>query len=691
MLVRRIPLSFVGNFRIIFSKLAHQFWISYHPPTGAKHTSSGDETPPISEEELEQQKIEHERQMQKEKECQAREAEEVRKLDIKLLHQRAIEAEEEHKREIAAVEELRGLNTSWSHHRLCDLQRQAGNRWRYSRPSIPDTKHYRNVLKKACSAQLTKPQSSQSINDNEGIFINLSRLGSCRDESIDSDGCCETPCCVNEEETRAWRASANDVCPSVPGDLVKVPSCPGCRAPIASLDCMDEFSANSQQMLDQAGEINMSKHMSTYMGNHASMPSSVTPGLRYKNLGKSGLRVPNIGLGLWTMLNEDCAEDIIMTALENGINLFDLSEAHCARGEVELGRILKKRNVRRTSVIITTKIYWSTKLTGAHANRSDERGLSRKHIIESVKASLQRLQIDYIDVVLLHKIDPVCPMEELVRAMNFVINQGWVMYWGTARWSPSEIMDAYTNCRQFNCITPIVEQTEYHMFCREKPELYMPELYHKIGVGVMCLIPGMMAWSAITTGKGLGREEITGLFAKSRFNRKYSTFSWCEEDIAVPDVSEMRISGSKDQVTGEEPRTYGEKLRDLSNLANTMNCSMSQLAVAWCLKNESVNCLLLGATSVEQFKENIHALQIVPQLTPTVMAEIERLLSNKPQRPPMVSTLAMRNQQNNNTVRVDMTGASTSGAGTPKPEGDAAEGEASTPAKETGRGFCEIQ
>ncbi|XP_023953926.1 voltage-gated potassium channel subunit beta-2 isoform X4 [Bicyclus anynana] len=614
--------------------------------------------------------------MQKEKECQAREAEEVRKLDIKLLHQRAIEAEEEHKREIAAVEELRGLNTSWSHHRLCDLQRQAGTRWRNSRPSIPDTKHYRNVLKKACSAQLTKPQSSHSISDNEGIFINLSRLGSCRDESIDSDGCCETPCCVNVEETRAWRASANDVSPSIKGDLVKVPSCPGCRAPIASLDCMDEFSANSQQMLDQAGDINMSsKHnMSAYMGNHASMPSSVTPGLRYKNLGKSGLRVPNIGLGLWTMLNEDCAEDIIMTALENGINLFDLSEAHCARGEAELGKILKKRNVRRTSIIITTKIYWSTK--------SDERGLSRKHVIESVKASMQRLQVDYIDVVLLHKIDPVCPMEELVRAMTFVINQGWVMYWGTARWSPSEIMDAYTNCRQFNCITPIVEQTEYHMFCREKPELYMPELYHKIGVG-------MMAWSAITTDKGLGREEITGLFAKSRFNRKYSTFSWCEEDLAVPDVSELRISGSKDQVTGEEPRTYGDKLRDLSNLANTLNCTMSQLAVAWCLKNESVNCLLLGATSVEQFKENIHALQIVPQLTHTVMADIERLLSNKPQRPPMVSTLAMRNQQNTNTVRVDMTGASTSGAGTPKPEPEA-DADAS-PAKESGRGFCQLQ
>ncbi|KAJ0183866.1 hypothetical protein K1T71_000289 [Dendrolimus kikuchii] len=584
-----------------------------------------------------------------------------------------------------AVEELRGMNTSWSHHRLCDLQRQAA-RLRHSRPSIPDTtKHYRSVLKKACSAQLAKPQSSQSISESDGIFINLTRLKSCRDESLNSDGCCESGCTGGavegaevegagddgtEDLEAAWRSSANDVIGHRRLDLVRTPSCPGCRAPIASLDCMDDFSANSQQMLDQAGEVTVSRHMSTYMGNHTNMPSVVTPGLRYKNLGKSGLRVPNIGLGIWTMLNEDCAEDVIMTAIENGINLFDLSEAHCAKGEAELGRILKKRNVKRTSIIITTKIYWSTKF--AHTNRSDERGLSRKHIVESVKASLTRLHVDYIDVVLLHKVDPVCPMEELVRAMTFVINQGWVMYWGTARWTPSEIMDAYTNCRQFNCITPIVEQTEYHMFCREKPELYLPELYHKIGVG-------MIVWSAITTGKGLGREEITGLFAKSRFNRKYSTFSWCEEDLAVPEVP---ISGSKEQVTGEEQRTYGDKLRDLANLANSLNCSMSQLAVAWCLKNESVNCLLLGATSVEQFKENIHALQIVPQLTPSVMVEIERLLSNKPQRPPMVSTLAMRNQQNNNTVRVDMTGATTSGTGSPKPEENAVEGETSTPGKD---------
>ncbi|XP_014366490.1 voltage-gated potassium channel subunit beta-2 isoform X1 [Papilio machaon] len=461
-------------------------------------------------------------------------------------------------------------------------------------------------------------------------------------------------------------------------DSNTMPTIYRCRAPIASLDCMDDFSSNSQQMLDQVLEMSESRKMTRYMASHslANLPSAVTAGLRYRNLGKSGLRVPNIGLGLWSSIDEDSSEAIVTAALENGINLFDLSEAHNAKGEAELGRILKKNNVRRTSVIIITKIYWST--------NSDERGLSRRHIIESVKASLGRLQTEYIDVVLLHKADPVCPMSELVRAMNHVINQGWVMYWGTARWSPSEIMEAYTNCKHANCITPIVEQTEYNMFCRDKPELHMPELYHKIGVG-------MMVWSAITTGSRVGRDDCAGLFAKSRFNRKSSTFSWCEENLALTEHTAMGGAEGREP-SGEAPRTYGEKLRALHDLADTLNCTMSQLAVAWCLKNEAVNCVLLGATSVDHFKHHIHALQIVPQLTPAVMAQVERLLGNKPQRPPMLSTLAMRSQQAGNTVRIDMPGGAASGAGTPKPEGEAsAEGEASTPAKESGRSFCDIQ
>jgi potassium voltage-gated channel Shaker-related subfamily A, beta member 2 len=146
-----------------------------------------------------------------------------------------------------------------------------------------------------------------------------------------------------------------------------------------------------------------------------------TPGLRYKNLGKSGLRVSNVGLGTWSIfspgISSEQAESIIKLSFDSGINLFDLSEAHSGvRAEIEMGKIIQKYNWKRTTYIVVTKIYWSTK--------SEERGLSRKHIIESVKASLQRLQLDYIDILLIHKADTMCPMEEMIRAMNYVINQG---------------------------------------------------------------------------------------------------------------------------------------------------------------------------------------------------------------------------------------------------------------------------
>ncbi|KAF7403262.1 hypothetical protein HZH68_006056 [Vespula germanica] len=306
-----------------------------------------------------------------------------------------------------------------------------------------------------------------------------------------------------------------------------------------------------------------------------------SPGIRYRNLGKSGLRVSNVGLGTWTTFgvggcgNEETAEAVVALAYDSGINVFDLSEAHSGhRAEIQFGRILLRRAWNRSSYVVTTKIYWNTKTEG--------RGLSRKHIIESVQASLVRLQLSYIDIVMIHKVDPMCPMEEIVRAMNYVISKGWVMYWGTSRWSPVEIMEAYTNCRQFNCVTPIVEQAEYHLFYREKPELYMPELYNKIGVG-------LMAWSTVTIGMVSSKPEDCGVSFLSRSS--YKEYAW------------------KDKSADEETRKYSDKLRDVCALAERLGCSFGQLAIAWSLKNESVQCLLLGASNIDQLYESLQSLQ----------------------------------------------------------------------------------
>lgn len=179
---------------------------------------------------------------------------------------------------------------------------------------------------------------------------------------------------------------------------------------------------------------------------------------------------------------------------------------------------------------------------------------------------------------------------EIVRAMTYVISQGWAMYWGTARWSPTEIMEAYTNCRQFNCITPIVEQAEYHMFYREKAELYLPELYNKIGVGLMAWGPLAMALGETQNGERL-------LFPKGSFKAKSHSYSWTEDELN----KEERL---------EEGRRHCDKVRDLANLAEKLGCSAIQLSIAWSLKHEPVQCLLLGATSPEQLHQSLQALQV---------------------------------------------------------------------------------
>uniref|UniRef100_A0A672V4R3 Voltage-gated potassium channel subunit beta-1 n=1 Tax=Strigops habroptila TaxID=2489341 RepID=A0A672V4R3_STRHB len=320
----------------------------------------------------------------------------------------------------------------------------------------------------------------------------------------------------------------------------------------------------------------------------SSSESSVKqPGMKYRNLGKSGLRVSCLGLGTWVtfggQITDEMAEQLMTLAYDNGINLFDTAEVYAAgKAEVVLGNIIKKKGWRRSSLVITTKIFWGGKRRGA---------------------SLERLQLEYVDVVFANRPDPNTPMEETVRAMTHVINQGMAMYWGTSRWSSMEIMEAYSVARQFNLIPPICEQAEYHMFQREKVEVQLPELFHKIGVGAM-------TWSPLACGIVSG---------------KY--------DGGIPPYSRASLKGYqwlKDKILSEEGRRQQAKLKELQAIAERLGCTLPQLAIAWCLRNEGVSSVLLGASNADQLMENIGAIQVLPKLSSSIVHEIDSILGNKP-------------------------------------------------------------
>ncbi|XP_051517580.1 voltage-gated potassium channel subunit beta-3-like [Myxocyprinus asiaticus] len=313
----------------------------------------------------------------------------------------------------------------------------------------------------------------------------------------------------------------------------------------------------------------------------------------YRNLGKSGLRVSCLGLVIRRLQHDPkkIAEKILTMSYENGVNVFDTAEIYASgRAELTLGNIIKKKGLRWSSFVITTEIYW-----GGRAET--ESGLSRKHIIEGLQGSLSRLQMDYVDVMFANHMDFNTPMEEVVRAMTFVIENGMVFYWGTSRWTPMEIMEAYSVARQFNLLSPVCEQVEYHYFQRDKVEIQLPELYHKIGVGTV-------TWSPLACGF------ITG---------KYS----CRANL-------QDYEWLNDRLDSDEGRKQMLKVKQLHLLARNINCTASQLAIAWCLRSESVGSVILGVSSPDQLLENLGAIKIVSLMTPELLMEIDSIPCNRP-------------------------------------------------------------
>jgi voltage-dependent potassium channel beta subunit len=324
--------------------------------------------------------------------------------------------------------------------------------------------------------------------------------------------------------------------------------------------------------------------------------------MEYRYLGKSGLQVSALSFGAWVTFGQQVGEDVayecMQTAYAAGVNFFDNAEAY-AHGEAEIimGNVLRRSAWKRSDLVISTKIFWGGK--GPNAS-----GLSRKHLIEGVRASLARLQLDYVDLIFCHRPDIYTPVEETVRAMNFIIDQGLAFYWGTSEWSAERIMEAYGIARHAGLIPPLMEQPEYNMFSRHRVEREYAPLYGAIGLGT-------------TTFSPLASGLLTGKYSRG-----------------IPKGSRVTVKGYdwlREEFESEEGQRKIEKAKELKSLSTELGCSLAQLALAWCLKNPHVSTVITGASRLEQVIENMAALDVVPGLTEEVMARIDLILDNRPE------------------------------------------------------------
>jgi len=325
----------------------------------------------------------------------------------------------------------------------------------------------------------------------------------------------------------------------------------------------------------------------------------------YRKLGSTGLNVSCIGLGTWVtfgnQIEDDLAEEILTIAYENGINFFDTAEVYAGgKCEIVLGNILKKKKWRRSTYVISTKIFWG-------GRSITECGLSRKHILEGLSGSLQRLQLDYVDVVFAHKSDPDTPMEEIVRAFTFLINQGKAMYWGTSRWSTMEIMEACSIARQLNLIAPVVQQTEYNLLNRTSVEVDISALHSKTRI------------------RAIGTSPLSGGILTGKYTN------------GIPNFSRAMLKGYswiKDALQSDEGRRNQAKLKELEILSDKLGCTLPQMSIAWCLRDEDLmSSVFIGVSSLDQLYENLKALKFLSQFSKEeVLTEVDKVLDNKPSK-----------------------------------------------------------
>jgi voltage-dependent potassium channel beta subunit len=324
--------------------------------------------------------------------------------------------------------------------------------------------------------------------------------------------------------------------------------------------------------------------------------------MEYRYLGNSGLQISALSFGAWVTFGNqadvDLAEQCMTKAFDAGVNFFDNAEAY-ASGQAEeiMGAVLARVGWSRSDYLVSTKLFWG-------GQGPNQRGLSRKHILEGTDAALARLGLDYVDLIFCHRADLHTPVEETVRAMSHVIDQGKALYWGTSEWPAQRIMEAYHVARRERLIPPLMEQPEYNLFHRERFEVEYAPLYERIGLGTTI-------WGPLAGGL------LTG---------KYND--------GIPEGSRATVSGFewlRGRFEGERAEARIEKVRRLQPIADELDCTMAQLALAWCLANPNVSTVITGASRPEQVIENMAAMEVSERLGTELLDRIEEIVDTKPE------------------------------------------------------------
>ncbi len=319
--------------------------------------------------------------------------------------------------------------------------------------------------------------------------------------------------------------------------------------------------------------------------------------MHYRRMGRSGLKLSEISLGAWvtfgSQVDEKTATDLIHAAYDQGINFFDNADVYAGgEAEVLMGRAI--RGLPREALVLSSKVFWPT-MPGPNG-----RGLSRKHVMESIHASLKRMQVEYFDLYFCHRYDPDTPVEEVVWVMNDLIRQGKILYWGTSEWEPHQIMEAVGVARALNLIGPSVEQPQYNMFHRKRVENFLAPVCRDYGIGLTTFSP---LYFGILSGK-----YNEGIPAGSRASME--SMAWLR-DLITPE----RIA----------------IVRQLTDLANELDATTAQLAIAWILRRKEVSAVITGASSLEQMDENLGAAEIAEKLDDDLLERIENILGNFPE------------------------------------------------------------